>query len=209
MSIVIKVPSLPQNLTEVRVERLHCQVGDMVPRDEVLVELSAGGKLLTICAPQAGVIERIFFSEGQNAAAGAVIIHLKSGLPNLKWDSEAGTLILDTYHAVGVTTSMEYDLRQMRRQGQQKFGKGVGNTLALPQIENTQQPELGMGAEFETRRRFKVHPKLDSSQFSGPPNPRNTTIPSSAEAQKAPQNAPTLNPRPQAGLGAPTPKPLR
>jgi pyruvate/2-oxoglutarate dehydrogenase complex dihydrolipoamide acyltransferase (E2) component len=209
MSILIKVPTLPHASPEARVGHSYYQPGDMVPRDAILVELWVQGQSVPVIAHQAGLLERMLFPEGAMVSAGAVIAHLKLGLPNLLWDPDQGTLIRDTYHAAGVTASMEYDVRQKRRQGQQKFGKGVGNSLALPQSENAQQ-EYGEGLESAARQRFKPHPELkDSSQFAGDPNPRNTTIPSDPVAQRAPQNAPTLNPKPgpAPAPAAPTPKP--
>jgi pyruvate/2-oxoglutarate dehydrogenase complex dihydrolipoamide acyltransferase (E2) component len=207
MSILIKVPALPHASPEARVGHSYYQPGDMVPRDAILVELWVQGQSVPVIAHQAGILERMLFSEGAMVSAGAVIAHLKSGLPNLLRDPDQDTIILDTYHAVGVTSSMEYDVRQKRRLGQQKFGKGVGNTLALPRSENTQQ-EYGEGLESAARPRSKPHPQLkDSSQFAGAPNPRTTTIPSNPVAQRAPQNQPTLNPKPGPSPATPTPKP--
>ena len=209
MSIAIKVPHLPYALSEARVGHWYKAVDELVARGEILVELLVRGEIVPVLAPQAGIVERIFFNEGETAAVGAILAQLKSGLPNLVWDSEQETLILDNYRAVGATESMEYALRLRRRQFQQKFGIGVGN-LALPQMENAQQ-EFGMEAGEDMRKRFKANPKLkESSQFSGDyKDPRVTTIPANAEAQKAPQNAPTLNPKPQLGPGTPTLRPIR
>lgn len=207
MSILIKVPALSHASKEARVGHSYYQPGDMVPRDAILVDLWVAGQSVPVIAHQAGILERMFFSEGDTAPAGAVIAHLKSGSPDLLRDPEQGTLILKTYLADGATESMEYDLRQKRRQGQQKFGKGNGNSLALPQSENARQ-EYGEGFESGVRQRVKPHPELmDSSQFAGDPDPRNISIPSEPVAQRAPQNAPTMNPKPGPAPAAPMPKP--
>ena len=113
-------------------------------------------------------------SQNQRAGVGAVLAYLKTGLPNLVWDTEQGTLILDTYRA-DVTTSMEYDLRQLLRVGEGKYANGFSSALALPQIESPRQ-EHGQGhgygygeeAGANAGQHFKSHPNLiSSSQFSG------------------------------------------
>lgn len=211
MSIAIKVPSLPFAAAEARLGHWYKAVDEVVARGEVLVELLIRDEVMPILAPQAGIVERIFFSLGETAAVGAVIAQLKTGLPNLVWDAEQGMLILDSYRAGGVTTSMEYELRQLLRQGEAKLGNGFGSGLALPQVQSPQQDHgYGMGAGAQAGRQFKSNPLLaDSSQFAGDfKDPRVTTVPANPEAQQAPQNAPTLGASPQLGPSAPSLKPL-
>ena len=202
MSIAIKVPVLPFSAAAAGVGHWYRKVGEVIARDEVLVELHVRGSVLQVLAPQAGVVERILFQQNDQAAVGEILAYLKTGLPNLVWDIDQQSLVLETYHAEGITAGMEYDLRQMLR-SKVKFGNGFGSGLALPQFPN-EAPGVsqGLAAEMPVRSQFKSHPKLQSPQFSGAE--RAKTIPSTPEAQRAPQNAPTLNPKPQLGPGAPT-----
>lgn len=208
MSIAIKVPVLPFSAPEARVGHWYRKTG-VIARGEILVELLIRDEILPILAPQAGIIKRIFFEQNDVVTVGAILAILETGLPDLMWDPSQGTLIANTYRNEGVTTSMEYELRQKIRQGEAKFGKGFGTGLALPQ-NNAPGQEQGYGAEAAAAgRHFKANPKLkDSSQFSGNfKDPRVNTIPSNPEAQRAPQNAPTLGASPQLGPRAPTLKP--
>jgi len=203
MSIAIKVPSLPHAAHEARVRHWYKSVNEVIARGEVLVELLVRDTVLPILAPQAGLVERIFFPEGETVNVAAVIALLKSGLPNLRWDPEQSTLILETYRAQTVTTSMEYELRQMLRQGEAKFGKGFGSGLALPQIRNT-QPEHGMGMGEQAYPQFKSHPLLaPKSQHAGDVKANPVTP---EQAQHNPQYKPNLSltSTPQLGPSAPT-----
>lgn len=214
MSITIKVPPLPYSFPQAQVGHCYKMLNEVVARRERVMELLVRDEIIPILAPQAGIVEKIFPSQGEFVAVGDVLLLLKTGLPNLVWDAEQDALILDTYRAQGVTTSDEYELRQQVRQGEAKFGKGFGSGLALPQIRAPQQERgmgVGFGASAGMGRQFKSHPSLAvSSQFSGDfKDPRVTTVPSNAEAEAAPQNAPTLGLRLQATPSAPTPKPGR
>jgi len=205
MSIAVKVPVLPFSASYARVGHWYKALNEVVGRGETLVELLVRDEVLSITAPQAGLIKQIFFSEGETVAVAAVLAELETGLPNLVWDPEKKTLILETYRASGVTTSMEYELRQHIRQGEAKFGQGIGSGLALPQSKSPES-EHGLGTEMETQPQLKSQPLIaPSSQFAGNfRNPSVIAVPS--EAKYAPQYAHTLAARPQAGA-APSPKP--
>ncbi len=209
MSIAIKVPALSHSLQEARVRHWFWNEGDVVAAREALVELEASGEIITILSPQAGIIEKIFFRNGEMAAVSTTIALLKTGLPNLIWDEEQKALILETYKAGEVTTSMEYELRQMLRLGEGKIGKGFESGMALPQSNSTtNEYGAGMGEGMAAQNIYKPQPILAaSSQFSGDIKNPNVMIPENA--QKAPQYAPTLGAAPNLGPTAPTPKPHR
>ncbi|GEM_PF-2660373 len=217
MSIVIKAPDFPLSAKSAQVGHWYKELHQVIARNEILLEIHAHNQIIPVYAPQAGILERIMLKEGQAVNPGTVVAYLKMGLPNLLWDSEQDMLILDTYRAEGVTTSMEYELRQLIRLGEGKLGKGFGSGLALPQIRQQESNPgagmgmgMGMGMEMAEghNRQFKKHPKLNTSQFAGDfKDPRVNTVPSNAEAQQAPQNAPTLGLNAQPGPSAPTPRP--
>lgn len=200
MRIAIKVPVLPFSAATAVVGHWYGKVNDVVARDEVLVELLVNGHVLPVLALQAGIIKQILFQQNDQAAAGEILAYLETGLPNLVWNSEQG-LVLETYHVAGVTAGMEYDLRQELRK-KTKLGNGFASALATPRFPN-EIPNYGQGRGMEAppRSQFKSHPKLQSPQFSGK---QAENVPSTPEAQRAPQMQPSLNPAPQLGPGAPT-----
>lgn len=209
MSIPVKIPSLPFSMNQARIGHWYKNLDEVVARHEILLELEVHGEVIPIVAPQAGILEKKFFNSGDFAEVGAVVALLKSGLPNLVWDEERKTLILDSYKAADVDPSMEYALRQMIRLGEGKIGKGFGSGMALPQTPPSTEPGLGMG-KVEQTKYFKSQPKLaESSQFAGDyKDPNVTRVPENEGAQLNPQNAPTLGASPKMGPGAPTPKPM-
>lgn len=210
MSTVVRVPKLPFSESSAQVGHWYkAHRGELVARGELLVELIVQSERIPIVAPHAGILEKIFVSTGETAKVSEPLVLLQTNLPNLVWDEQEQALIADTYRAQGVTTSMEYELRQLIRLGEGKLGKGFGTALALPQIRTAPEEGMGYGAEMAAQRHFKTNPLLaESSQFAGDfKDPRVTTVPSNPEAQQAPQNAPTLAAQPQPGPSAPAPKP--
>ncbi len=209
MSIAIKVPALPYAAAEARVGHWYRSVNEVVARGEMLVELLVQGEIIAILAPQPGILKQIFFTENQTAPVGAILALIETGLPNLVWDAQQETLILDNYRAGGVTSSMEYELRIMLREKVGKLANGFGSALALPQA-NASQQEHGLQHGAMEQRRFEQNPLLkDSSQFAGDPKGRANTVPANREAQVEPQNAPSLSAKLNLTPSAPTPKPSR
>lgn len=210
MSIPVKVPPLPRRLSVATINHWYKTVGEIVVRNETLAEvITRAGDVVPIIVNQAGVVEEILFAAGAIVEVNTTIAFLKVGLPNLVWDSENKTVILDTYqtHDQGMTAQTDRALREWLRKYEGKFGNGFASGLAQQPERNLEQGhELGMG---EVRSNpYKPQPLLqDKSQFSGvEKNPNATRVPANREAQKSPQMAPHLAPSPQPGM-SPSPKP--
>ncbi len=210
MSIVIKTPALPQGASEARVSHWFKAVNEVVARGEVLTELLVFGKTIHIQAPQAGILERIFIPAGEIAKLGSVLAQLRSGLPDLTWNEQEKTLYWNIYSSQR-DESKQFELRQLIRAQEGKLGKGFGNGLALPKIENSSSLEAGEGYEQAHQQQFKNHPAFaKSQQMSGDfKDPRVRSIPANEAARKDPQNAPTLGASPRLGPSAPTPRPMK
>ena len=73
MSIEIKVPVLPESVTDATVAKWYKSVGDMVSRDENLVDLETDKVMLEVPAPQGGVLQKIAFEQGSTVTAGQVL----------------------------------------------------------------------------------------------------------------------------------------
>ncbi|MEM9690863.1 MAG: biotin/lipoyl-containing protein, partial [Pseudomonadota bacterium] len=59
MSIEIKVPPLPESVSDATLVGWHKKAGEPVSRDENLVDLETDKVVLEVPAPSAGVIEKI------------------------------------------------------------------------------------------------------------------------------------------------------
>jgi 2-oxoglutarate dehydrogenase E2 component (dihydrolipoamide succinyltransferase) len=73
MQVEIKVPVLPESVTEGTLGDWHKQVGDSVAVDENIVDLETDKVVLEIVAHKAGVIESIAFAAGDTVKNGEVL----------------------------------------------------------------------------------------------------------------------------------------
>ncbi|MGI9291171.1 MAG: 2-oxoglutarate dehydrogenase complex dihydrolipoyllysine-residue succinyltransferase, partial [Gammaproteobacteria bacterium] len=79
MTIEIKVPELPESITDATLVAWHKKAGDSVSRDESLVDLETDKVVLDVPAPASGVIKDIKFEVGAVVNAGQVIALLEEG----------------------------------------------------------------------------------------------------------------------------------
>jgi len=86
MSIEIKVPALPESVSDATLVAWHKNVGESVSRDENLVDLETDKVVLEVPAPVGGVIEEIKVADGATVVAGDILAVL----------TEGGTVEMDT-----------------------------------------------------------------------------------------------------------------
>lgn len=79
MSIEIKVPVLPESVTDATVAKWYKKVGDSIKRDENLVDLETDKVMLEVPATQSGVIEKIAVEEGAVVTAGELLVVIAEG----------------------------------------------------------------------------------------------------------------------------------
>ncbi len=79
MSIEIKVPPLPESVSDATLVAWHKNVGDAVARDENLVDLETDKVVLEVPAPAAGSLREIKIKEGTTVTAGEVLAILEEG----------------------------------------------------------------------------------------------------------------------------------
>jgi 2-oxoglutarate dehydrogenase E2 component (dihydrolipoamide succinyltransferase) len=73
MQVEIKVPTLPESVTEGTLGDWHKQVGDAVAEEENIVDLETDKVVLEIVASSGGVIESIAFNSGDTVKSGDVL----------------------------------------------------------------------------------------------------------------------------------------
>ncbi len=79
MSIEIKVPPLPESVSDATLVAWHKQPGDSVSRDENLVDLETDKVVLEVPAPASGTLTEIKVSDGATVTAGDVLALLEEG----------------------------------------------------------------------------------------------------------------------------------
>ena len=72
MSIEIKVPQLPESVSDATLIAWHKKVGEAVSRDENLVDLETDKVVLEVPAPSAGILQEIKVQDGATVIAGDV-----------------------------------------------------------------------------------------------------------------------------------------
>jgi len=79
MSIEIKVPPLPESVSDATLVAWHKNVGEAVARDENLVDLETDKVVLEVPAPASGVLQEIIIQDGATVTAGDVLAILEEG----------------------------------------------------------------------------------------------------------------------------------
>lgn len=79
MTIEIKVPTLPESVTDAVIAKWYKKVGDTIVRDENLVDLETDKVMLEVPAPKSGVIEQIIVQEGAVVTGGQLLAIIKEG----------------------------------------------------------------------------------------------------------------------------------
>ncbi|MEN8166523.1 MAG: 2-oxoglutarate dehydrogenase complex dihydrolipoyllysine-residue succinyltransferase [Pseudomonadota bacterium] len=73
MSIELRVPPLPESVSDATVLGWHKQPGETVNRDEVLVDLETDKVVLEVPAPEAGVLQEIYCKDGDVVQAESLL----------------------------------------------------------------------------------------------------------------------------------------
>lgn len=84
MLIEVKVPQLPESVSEATLMAWHKKVGEFVNRDENLIDLETDKVVLELPAPQAGVIVKIIEQDGTTVVSGQLIAQIDT-------EAKAGT----------------------------------------------------------------------------------------------------------------------
>ena len=79
MATDIKVPVLPESVSDATIASWHKKVGDAVKRDENLVDLETDKVVLEVPSPADGVLKEIKFAEGATVTSQQVIAVIEEG----------------------------------------------------------------------------------------------------------------------------------
>ena len=76
MSIEVKVPALPESVADATIATWHKKIGDSVTRDENILDLETDKVVLEVPAPADGVLQEIFFKEGDTVQSGQLLARI-------------------------------------------------------------------------------------------------------------------------------------
>jgi 2-oxoglutarate dehydrogenase E2 component (dihydrolipoamide succinyltransferase) len=79
MSIEVKVPVLPESVSDATIATWHKKVGDSVRRDENLLDLETDKVVLEVPSPVDGVLKELRFKEGDTVTSSQVVAIIEAG----------------------------------------------------------------------------------------------------------------------------------
>jgi 2-oxoglutarate dehydrogenase E2 component (dihydrolipoamide succinyltransferase) len=79
MTIEVKVPMLPESVSDATIATWHKKIGDTVSRDENLLDLETDKVMLEVPAPADGVLQEILFQPGDTVTANQIVAMIGAG----------------------------------------------------------------------------------------------------------------------------------
>ena len=79
MSIEVKVPVLPESVSDATIATWHKKAGDSVRRDENLLDLETDKVVLEVPSPVDGVLKELKFKEGDTVTSSQVVAIIEPG----------------------------------------------------------------------------------------------------------------------------------
>src|SRR6476659_7831939 len=79
MSIEVKVPVLPESVSDATIATWHKKAGDTVRRDENLLDLETDKVVLEVPSPVDGVLKELKFKQGDTVTSQQVIAVIEEG----------------------------------------------------------------------------------------------------------------------------------
>ena len=106
MSIDIKVPVLPESVSDATVATWHKKPGDKIMRDESLVDIETDKVVLEVVAPADGTIEKIICDTGATVQAEQVIgLFAEGAVPGADTEKPSAVALEPTIPAPAMTAS--------------------------------------------------------------------------------------------------------
>src|SRR6187455_836038 len=79
MSIEVKVPVLPESVSDATIAAWHKKPGDSVRRDENLLDLETDKVVLEVPSPVDGVLKELKFKQGDTVTSSQVVAIIEEG----------------------------------------------------------------------------------------------------------------------------------
>ncbi|MBY8197377.1 2-oxoglutarate dehydrogenase complex dihydrolipoyllysine-residue succinyltransferase [Vibrio fluvialis] len=154
MTVEILVPDLPESVADATVATWHKQPGDVVARDEVIVEIETDKVVLEVPAPEAGVLEAILEEEGATVLSKQLLARLKPG-------AVAGEPTTDTTSATESSPDKRHKAT-LTEENSDVLSPAVRRLLAEHNLEAGQVKGTGVGGRI-TREDIEAYLAADKS----------------------------------------------
>ncbi|MEG3191451.1 dihydrolipoyllysine-residue succinyltransferase [Lysobacter sp. D1-1-M9] len=159
MSTEIKVPVLPESVSDATIATWHKKPGDAVARDENLVDLETDKVVLEVPSPVDGVLGEIKFESGATVTSEQVLATVEAGAAaDKKPDKDNGQTDADADAKNDAATTAEAKPVQPKSGA----GKAEPAKAAKPASKSSGSDELPPGARFTASKEG-----IDPSQVEG------------------------------------------
>ena len=166
MTIEIKVPQLPESVSDATLVAWHKKAGDSVSRDENLVDLETDKVVLEVPAPATGTLDEIKIEDGATVTAGQVLAILTEG------EAAAGSEPAAKTEQPAATTSEVPPADSADTESQHKLSPAVRRLLEEHDLEATIVPGSGKGGRItkaDVMAYLKEHSDEDVTAGDGEP----------------------------------------
>jgi 2-oxoglutarate dehydrogenase E2 component (dihydrolipoamide succinyltransferase) len=189
MTIEVRVPQLPESVADATIVAWHKKPGDLVARDENLVDLETDKVVLEVPAPAAGVLKEIRLVDGTTVTSGQILAILEEGATAVPGAS-APAIMTD---ADGAATTAKDAAAAAKNAAKSDAAGAVAAKLspAAKRVveENKVDPKAVAGSGRDGRvSKSDVVNYLSAKDAAPAPSPK-------ADAPKAPAAAPVANVR--------------
>lgn len=154
MTVEILVPDLPESVADATVATWHKQPGDVVARDEVIVEIETDKVVLEVPAPEEGVLEAILEEEGATVLSKQLLARLKPG-------AVAGEPTTDTTSATASSPDKRHKAT-LTEETNDALSPAVRRLLAEHNLQAEQVKGTGVGGRI-TREDIEAYLAADKS----------------------------------------------
>ena len=188
MSTEVKVPALPESVSEATVVTWHKQTGESVERDENLVDLETDKVVLEVPAPEDGVLGEILKQEGETVTAGEIVAMLNAGAAGASTAQAADTPAASSA-ATSATSAPESAPTPGQSDGEPTLSPAVRHLVEEHSLDASAIPATGRGGRLLKEDVLRFVEQGGSAQASTPAPAPATPAPSPAPAAATPAAA--------------------
>jgi 2-oxoglutarate dehydrogenase E2 component (dihydrolipoamide succinyltransferase) len=190
MTIEVRVPQLPESVADATLVSWHKKPGDVVARDENLVDLETDKVVLEVPAPTGGVLKEIRINDGATVTSGQVLAILEEGATAVPGASAPAIMA----SSGGATTGAEAAAREVGARSEPAARAEAGGKLspAAKRVaeENNLDPRSVAGSGRDGRVSKSDVMQHLSAKESAPPSP-GPREPAAAAPGRAASSAPS------------------
>ena len=174
MTVDVKVPQLPESVTDATLVTWHKSPGESVKRDENLVDLETDKVVLEVPAPVSGVIKEVLIENGATVTSGALLATLEPGDVKSVISPEPAAL-----ESTGVASIAAASAGQ---DNAAKLSPAVRRLLEEHDIDSSHVQGTGKGGrilktDVENYVDRKIHPEADAAAEESPLAPVSSPLP--------------------------------